>query len=354
MNTLFPALLKPIQKPAFTLSGEAGEPKPLSVEAEIVCINCKSTQERWTADDFTSCMDCGEVQGRSIDSGAEYRFFGSEDRGMVDPCRVGAPTDTRFPTSTLGTMILPHATGGNSTTRVAMARVRRFHSWNLLPYRERSLLQVFEQIAITATNNGFDQRTMDYAKDLYVKLVEHCDRRGMSRTSVVASCLYSALKYVNQPRKPKVVADMFHLSVKQFTKSLKYFQEILCMANQRGLISAAAAPAAQPSTRASNYISNPLSHLPISRRAYDAIKTVAIEIADKVEDLELCPENMPPSLAAGVLALILHSAKVLDISNDAIAKVCEVSEGTLVKCLKKLELAVKAKQIEIPVFKNLE
>ena len=133
MNTLFPALLKPYQKPAFTLVGEVGEPKPLSVEPELTCINCKSTQERWTADDFTSCMNCGEVQERSIDSGAEYRFFGAEDRGMVDPCRVGAPTDTRFPTSTLGTMILPHAHGGNSTTRVAMARVRRFHSWNLLP-----------------------------------------------------------------------------------------------------------------------------------------------------------------------------------------------------------------------------
>jgi len=63
---------------------------------------------------------------------------------------------------------------------------------------------------------------------------------------------------------------------------------------------------------------------------------------------------MPPSLAAGVLALLIQSIKILEISNESIAKVCEVSEGTLNKCLKKLELAVKAKQIEIPEFKNLE
>lgn len=345
MNSLFPALLKPYEN-SFPKEVVL---KPLSTDSELKCI-CGSTAERWTSEDFTTCMDCGEVQERHIDSGAEYRFFGSEDRSMVDPCRVGAPTDTRFPTSTLGTMILPHAHGGNSTTRIAMARVRRFHSWNLLPYRERSLLQVFEQIAIAATNNGFDQRTMDYAKDLYVKLVEHCDRRGMSRTSVVASCLYSALKYVNQPRKPKVVADMFHLSVKQFTKSLKYFQEILCMANQRGLISESAAPAAQPSTRASNYISNPLSKLPISRRVYLLIQEAAVKLADTVEELDLCPENMPPSLAAGILALLIHSVKTLGITNETIAKVCEVSEGTLMKCLKKLDLAVKGKQIEVPAF----
>ena len=221
----------------------------------------------------------------------------------------------------------------------------------LITYRERSLLQVFEQITITATNNGFDQRTIDYAKDLYVTLVEHFDRRGMSRTSVVASSLYCALKYVNQPRKPKVIADMFHLSVKQFTKSLKYFQEILCMANQRGLITDATAPASHPSTRASNYISNPLSHLPISRRDYTSIKDVAVNLADTIEDLDLCPENMPPSLAAGVIALIMRHINRIDITNEIISNVCEVSEGTLTKCLKKLLLAVKENKIKIPEIK---
>jgi transcription initiation factor TFIIIB Brf1 subunit/transcription initiation factor TFIIB len=231
---------------------------------------------------------------------------------------------------------------------MAMARVRRYHAWNLLPYRERSLLQVFEQIALAATNNGFDQRTMDYAKDMYVKLVAHCDRRGMSRTSVVASCLYSALKSVNQPRKPKEIADMFHLSIAQFTKSLKYFQEILCMANQRGLLTSTAAPAAMPSTRASNYISNPLSKLPICRKAFDVLRGAAIAAADTVEDLELCPENMPPSLAAGVIALVLGAAGLTDIPNERVANVCGVSEGTLTKCLKKLEGAVKKGILPLP------
>jgi len=249
----------------------------------------------------------------------------------------------------LGTMILSHATGGNASSRIAMARVRRYHSWNLLPYKERSLLQVFEQIALAATNNGFDVRTMDHAKDLYVKLVAHCDRRGMSRTSVVASCLYSALKMVNQPRKPKEVADMFHLSIAQFTKSLKYFQEILCMANQRGLLTAAAAPASYPSTKAANYISNPLSRMPITRKVFQELEKIAIEIANEVERLELCPENMPPSLAAGVLGLVIQRACIADITTERIASVCSVSEGTLLKCLKKLEAAITAGIMAYPV-----
>lgn len=341
MTSLFPGLqrAKPLVDPFKDIPAEEAAPVTF-----MNCPGCDIQREDWTFDSLSVCHKCGNIMERPIDSGAEYRFFGLEDRGGGDPCRVGAPMDTRFPTSGLGTMILSHAQGGNSSTRIAMARVRRYHTWNMLPYRERSLLQVFEQVALTATNNGFDQRTMDIAKDMYVKLVEHCDRRGMSRTSVVASSIYSALKQVGQPRKPKEIADMFHLSTAQFTKSLKYFQEILCMAHQRGLLAGGhAEPAAMPSTRASNYISNPLSKLPISRGVFNIIRDRAIAVANEVEDKEICPENMPPSLAAGVIALVLRQPGILDdpdtVSYERIASVCGVSEGTLQKCLKKLEAA---------------
>lgn len=358
MTSLFPRLHKPVAAadpfPTFDdTDAPPSEAAPLSAPLSGVasapkCTNCGLPQEDWSYEDYGTCPKCGDVQERAIDCGAEYRFFGLEDRGSTDPCRVGAPMDPRFPTSTLGTVILSHAQGGNSSARMAMARIRRYHAWNLLPYKERSLLQVFEQIALAATNNGFDTRTMDYAKDLYVKLVAHCDRRGMSRTSIVASCLYSALKSVNQPRKPKEIADMFHLSIAQFTKSLKYFQEVLCMANQRGLLTSTAAPATLPTTRASNYISNPLSKLPICRKAFDVLRAAAVTIADTVEDLELCPENMPPSLAAGVIGLVIHRAKIADIPMERVAGVCGVSEGTLVKCMKKLDAAAKAGRIAVP------
>jgi transcription initiation factor TFIIIB Brf1 subunit/transcription initiation factor TFIIB len=312
--------------------------------AATACPTCGVAREDWTFDNVSICGKCGIVMERPIDTGAEYRFFGLEERGGGDPCRVGAPMDSRFPSSGLGTIILSHAHGGNSSTRIAMARVRRYHTWNLLPYRERSLLQVFEQIALAATNHGFDQRTMDIAKDMYVKLVEHCDRRGMSRTSVVASSIYSSLKKVGHPRKPKEIADIFHLSTAQFTKSLKYFQEILCMAHQRGLLADEHAdPAAMPSTRASDYISHPLSKLPICRNMFQALREKAVTLADLVEDREICPENMPPSLAAGVIAFLLRRYPQAfadgDVTYEKIAVVCEVSEGTLQKCLKKLEAA---------------
>jgi transcription initiation factor TFIIIB Brf1 subunit/transcription initiation factor TFIIB len=351
MQSLFPGLHRPKVEcdafnPAWTElvkeSWDAQDPPEAcaATAAAAACTSCGISREDWMFDGLSVCTSCGGVMERPIDSGAEYRFFGLEERGGGDPCRVGAPMDTRFPGSSLGTIILSHAQGGNTSTRIAMARIRRYHTWNLLPYRERSLLQVFEQIALTATNQGFDTRTMDLSKDMYVKLVEHCDRRGMSRTSVVASCIYSSLKQVGQPRKPKEIAEMFHLRTAQFTKSLKYFQEILCMANQRGLLrEGTRAPAAQPSTRASNYIAHPLSLLAIPRGESMALREKAIAIANEIEDKELCPENMPPSLAAGIIAYVL-SQKHPEITHESIAEVCGVSEGTLQKCLKKVESVV--------------
>ena len=124
------------------------------------------------------------------------------------------------------------------------------------------------------------------------------------------------------------------------------------MAHQRGLLGTGRAdPAAMPSTRASDYISNPLSKLPIRRDAFQTIRSQAIALANDVEAKEICSENMPPSLAAGVIAFVLRKMLKDDYpdetTSERIASVCGVSEGTLQKCLKKLDTAFEAGLISL-------
>jgi hypothetical protein len=64
-----------------------------------------------------------------------------------------------------------------------------------------------------------------------------------------------------------------------------------------------------------------------------------MEVADKAETLLVSPENMPPSLAAGTIAFVLQRTGYTEITTERIANVCNVSEGTLQKCLKRLEVA---------------
>ena len=299
--------------------------------AFIHCPSCGATDDELLREDVLVCTKCGDVLARSLDTCAEYRYFGIENRNSTDPSRIGAPSDPRLPESSLGTMILP---SGNAKI---MSRVRRYHQWNMLPYKERALLGAFDRLNITANNHGISASVMEDAKELYVKLNGLCDRRGLSRDSLLASCVYTSLKRSGTPRKPQEIGAMFSLSHATFTKAFKFFQEVLAQATQKGLLTESWTPSHLTSTKASDYVSLPLSKLPISRCDYAILVEQAIALADKAESENISPENTPPSLAAGVVAYVCETWKKDEISLTRIAKACDVSLATLQKCLRRLQ-----------------
>jgi transcription initiation factor TFIIIB Brf1 subunit/transcription initiation factor TFIIB len=219
-----------------------------------------------------------------------------------------------------------------------MNKIRRYHTWNMLPYKERNLLHVFETLQITASNQGLDSGILDLAKEYYVALTANCQKRGLSRSAILASCVFSALKQVGKTRKPKDVADMFNIKTSDFTKSFKYVQEVLALAHQKGQLKGfSGSPSAIQSTRASHYIAHPLSKLPLKRSEFAIVLMLATKIADISEDKSLCAEHMPPSLAAAALAEAVRLKGYNDISMESIAGLCNVSAGTLLKCWKRID-----------------
>jgi transcription initiation factor TFIIIB Brf1 subunit/transcription initiation factor TFIIB len=336
MANLFPALKS--KNKSFEIEDfKWDDEKPSKKNTKDSCEFCSDID--WQdQDELNVCKACGAITERPLDMGAEYRFFSNDDRGGGDPCRVGAPIDPRFADSSLGTIILGVGSGGSSTARAQMMRIRRFHTWSMFPYKKRSILQVFEQMTLAATNHGIEQRVIEIAKDLYMQLVEHCEKRGLSRASIIASCIYSALKIIGAPRKPKDVADIFHLQNAQFTKAFKDFQCVLAMAKQKGMLShSTVIPSQLKTTHAADYIAFPLSKLPITRTDIEAIRQIAIQVAEMAESEELSKENMPPSLASAVIAFVVNRFKYESITTSDIAIACDVSEGTLLKCLRRLE-----------------
>jgi transcription initiation factor TFIIIB Brf1 subunit/transcription initiation factor TFIIB len=282
-------------------------------------------------EDVIVCIGCGEILGRPIDSSAEYRYFGIEDRGGGDPSRIGAPSDPRLPESSLGTVILPQGNMKN------MGKIRRYHQWNMLPYKERALLGAFDRLALAANNHGLGGSIIEDAKNLYVKLNGFCDRRGLSRDSLLASCVYTSLKRAGSPRKPQDVGAMFSLSHASFTKAFKFFQEVLAQATQKGLLGENWTPSNLTSTRAADYVAVPLSKLPISRADYQKLIVQAQELAERAETENMSPENTPPSLAAGVVAYVCEKWRKGEIALPRIATACDVSVATLQKCLRRLQ-----------------
>jgi transcription initiation factor TFIIB len=294
------------------------------------CPNCKKV-DTIDEDELITCTACGYVIARPFDNSAEYRYFANDDRGG-DPTRVGAPQDPLLPQASLGTVILGSFKGAKS-----MYKVRKYHSWNTVPYKERSLIQAHERLTLIGLNYGFNNSAIEEVRNMYITLQEIGGRQGLSRDAMLAGCMYLVLKKSGSPRKPKEIADNFGLSSAIFTKALKQMQELMALARQRGELDTTKAKIQNASTRATEYIELPLSKLPLSRSQMDNMLFVCTKIAEKADENGLSQENMPPSLAAGCIAFVFKRSEVIDIPLSKIAEVSEISLATLQKCLRRLE-----------------
>jgi transcription initiation factor TFIIB len=301
---------------------------PIDTDNCPICFNtdCLDTS------DLITCKECGYVVARPFDNTAEYRYFSQEDRGG-DPTRVGAPQDPRLPEASMGTVIL----NGFGTAKT-MYRVRKYHSWNTVPYKERSFIQTCERLSLIGLNSGINQSIIEESKNLYTTLQDIGGRQGLSRDALLSACLYMSLKQSGSPRKPKEIADIFGLSSATFTKALKQMQEVMALARQKGLLhNTTTNKPSQSSTKATEYIQLPLSRLPIPRNQMEHLHTLCKRVAEKSEEAGLSQENMPPSLAAGCVAFVIKRCGVLDISVAKIAEASKISVATLQKCLRRLE-----------------
>ena len=320
--------LKPTVKESFD-SWEEEDKKPALLDLDT-CPNCFNTNCLYSTDLLT-CKECGHIVSRPFDNTAEYRYFSQEDRGG-DPTRVGAPQDPRLPEASLGTVIL----NGYGTAK-AMYRVRKYHSWNTVPYKERTFLQTCEHLSLIGLNSGINQSIIEESKNLYTTL-QGIGRQGLSRDALLSACLYTSLKQSGSPRKPKEISEIFGLSSATFTKALKQMQEIMALARQKGVIHLTTTnKPSQASTKATEYIQLPLSRLPIDRQQMTHLGTLCKRIAEKAEEAGLSQENMPPSLAAGCIAFVIKRCDSLTISLAKIAEASEISVATLQKCLRRLE-----------------
>lgn len=302
------------------------------VEIDLdTCPHCFNSDCLYSSD-LVTCKECGYIVSRPFDNTAEYRYFSQDDRGG-DPTRVGAPQDPRLPEASLGTVIL----NGYGATKT-MYRVRKYHSWNTVPYKERSFIQTCERLSLIGLNSGINQSIIEESKNLYITLQDIGGRQGLSRDALLSACLYTSLKQSGSPRKPKEIAEIFGLPSATFTKALKQMQEVMALARQKGLLQQTTTnKPSQSSTKAIEYIQLPLSRLHIPRNQLEHLHTLCKRIAEKAEEAGLSQENMPPSLAAGCVAFVIKRCDSLQIPLSKIAEASQISIATLQKCLRRLE-----------------
>jgi len=325
------------------------------------CDGCETDEHIHVETETVICRRCGEIFENILDQGPEYRWFTGDDRNP-DPTRVGAPQNPLLPESSLGTTMLLRKNHGN-----VMRKIKRYHTWNLMPYRERNLWGIFEGLHVRAINAGIGIGVLEEAKRLYAQLSALCVCRGTQKEALLAACLYESLKRSGTPRRPKDIATIFQINLRHVTKGLKQFANLLNMDERMGTrvvaaenrhntntMPAAAGGAAVPvvniesrrakwdsisrsTTTFEHYIEPFVSKLEAPRNFTGTLVMMTRQICTRADDMGICPENTPPSLTAAALALAC-SALTIQKSIQEIAAVCDISVVTLHKCLKRLEV----------------
>jgi transcription initiation factor TFIIB len=363
-----------------------GQSQTLENEDNVWCCeNCDTDENIKMLNDTILCTRCGEVFEHMLDQGPEYRWFSGDDRN-TDPTRVGAPQNPLLPESSLGTTMLLRKHHGN-----AMRKIKRYHTWNLMPYRERNLWSIFEGLHVRAINAGIGVGVLEEAKRLYAQLSALCVCRGTQKEALLAACLYESLKRSGTPRRPKDIGVIFQINIRYVTKGLKQFANLLNLdersatvsgkkgagsgPNDGGQVTASTAATAATATAATataatavvsvqeqqqqkpvsvesrrakwdnisrstttyeHYIEPFVAKLEAPRQLTGTLVALTRQICARADDMGICPENTPPSLTAAALALACNCLTVQKTIQE-IALVCDISVVTLHKCLKRLD-----------------
>lgn len=254
------------------------------------------------------CLDCGLKLEELVDNSPEWRFYGSADNKQSDPTRCGNIINPLLPKSSMGTVI-----SGSANNPLA-----KWHRWNSMPYKERSLWIVFTIIQNNCIKGGLPTIISDEAKKLYKEVSESIISRGKVRRSLIACSVYFACKKLNVARSDREISSLFNLDIKDMSKGQKKFRKI---------VKDSFAP-----SRPKDFIPRFCSMLHISDEHQEVIQHVVSILLEK----KILIGNIPPSIVAGSIYFVSENYK-LGINKKAVSTNCYISEVTITKMYKKLE-----------------
>lgn len=291
----------------------------IDTQESIKCNKC-NTNTLAFFDGGTFCKNCGELQDTRFTTDQEYRYYGENDSKNSDPTRVGMPINNLLPKSSMGTIIANNV-GYDVYT---INRIRQYHSWNTMPYEERSLWKDYEIITSKASKLSLSSMIIEESKKYYKKIREESLNRGSNRRALEAACIYFACKNQNVPRSSKEIAKEFDLDIKDMSKGIKKFNEIMENANFKyNEVSITITPV--------DFINRYCSKLKLNKD----IKYLSEFVILKSLRKKIVEENTPSSIASGCIYFVTVLTNQ-NISKQEVSNICNVSEVTIGKCYKKL------------------
>jgi transcription initiation factor TFIIB len=290
---------------------------------KLFCESCNNDDlVEDTSHGILVCKTCGQVVANLMDCGAEWTQYNDDNKKDMNRCS--------HPISQL----LPQSSTATTIAGSCASRIKTLHGWSAMPYKERSLNEVFKIIQKKCFIGKIMRCIEDDAKIMY-KNISDCKHvtgknkgksiiiRGKNRMSVIAACLLFACRKKDKARSPKEIAEIFELKYTEITKGCKIFQKLAKLKNMELKVN---------STRPEHFILRFCDELKIKKE----YTTQAIQISNNVQKIQIASVHTPLSLATGSIYLMIHLNN-LAIQKKVIADKFNVSQVTIAKAFKKLE-----------------
>lgn len=290
---------------------------------KMFCEDCSSDDIiEDTSQGILVCKNCGQVISMLVDVGAEWTQYADDHK--KDQNRCSQPISQLLPQSSTATTI-----GGPCSSRI-----KTLHGWNAMPYRERSLNDVFKLIQRKCQKAKMLKCIEDDAKITY-KNVSECKHisgknagktiiiRGKNRISLIAACVLNSCRKKDKTRSPKEIAELFDLKHPDLTKGYKIFQRL---AKYKNIV------VKNNASKPEHFITRFCEDFRIQKDFQEQ----AIKISSNAQKLLIASVHTPLSLATGSIYSMVHINN-LAINKKTIAGKFNVSHVTIIKAFKKLE-----------------
>ena len=211
-----------------------------------------------------------------------------------------------------------------------MKKIRKWLEWQSMPHREKSLYDEFQFITTMAQNAGIPKIFIDDAIAIHKDISEQKMFRGLNRDGIKSASIYISCRSNGCPRTAHEIAEIFHLDKASATNGCAMAVNIL-QNIERGSVHKENSELCV--TLPSSFIERYCSRLNVSNELTILCKF----IAKKVEQQNLITDNIPHAIAAGIVYFICYNCN-MDTGKQDIKAICGVSEVTINKCFKKLEV----------------
>lgn len=289
---------------------------------------CQSCGSDKIVEDLTQCIMictcCGQtLESNVVDTNPEWKQFDDDGGGALGGrCSAVNP-------------LLPQSSLGTSIQGYGKSKLKTLHSWNAMPYRERTLNNEFKKIHDICVKDDIPKCVEDDTKILY-KMANDCKHqggdndgkyiitRGINRVSISSGCMSLACLKNGHTRTSKEIASSYGIKESETNEGFKTVIKMLKLKNLNLIMG---------TSKAQHFVKRYCERLKIKNCHIDEV----VKVTQNIEKINIASDHTPYSVAATSILLVAERFEIRSVTKKKIAYEFGLSDVTIAKTYKELE-----------------